>query len=136
MDVNEFLQYITGLPDYEGQIEHVQYLPSSEPAFADLKQPLHPSLESALREQGCQRFFSHQALAIDAALAGENVMVSTSSASGKTMCYNVPVLQSLLHDRSARALYLFPTKALAQDQLRSLRELASGTTGHRRICHL
>src|SRR4030042_2580145 len=59
MDINEFLQYITGLPDYEGQIEHVQYLPSSEPVFADLKQPLHPSLESALRAQGVQRFFSH-----------------------------------------------------------------------------
>jgi DEAD/DEAH box helicase domain-containing protein len=126
MDVNEFLQYITGLPDYEGQIEHVQYLPSAEPTFADLKQTLHPSLESALRAQGFQRFFSHQALAIDAALAGENVMVSTSSASGKTICYNVPVLQSLLHDRGIRALYLFPTKALAQDQLRSLGELGRG----------
>ena len=73
---------------------------------------------------------SHQAGAIDALRRGDNVMVATQSASGKSLCYNVPVLESLLQDSACRALYLFPTKALAQDQLRSFAEL-SGSFGVR-----
>ena len=68
--------------------------------------------------------YSHQAQAVNAAGHRRNVMVSTPSASGKTLCYNLPVLQAMLEEKDSRALYLFPTKALAQDQLRSLRELA------------
>jgi DEAD/DEAH box helicase domain-containing protein len=62
---------------------------------------------------------------VDKALQGKNVMVATFSASGKTLCYNLPVLQAILTEKSSRALYLFPTKALAQDQLRGLTELVS-----------
>ena len=69
--------------------------------------------------------YSHQATAVDAARSGKNVMVVTPAASGKTLCYNLPVLQTILTEKGSRALYLFPTKALAQDQLRSLTELVS-----------
>ncbi len=68
--------------------------------------------------------YTHQAEAVNAARRGDNVMVATSSASGKTLCYNVPVLEAMLTESGSRALYLFPTKALAQDQLRGLQELA------------
>jgi DEAD/DEAH box helicase domain-containing protein len=76
-----------------------------------------------LRAQGIERLFTHQAAAVNAALAGRHVVVVTSTASGKTLCYNLPALQAILEQPVARALYLYPTKALAQDQLRALREL-------------
>ncbi len=86
---------------------------------------LHPGLREALARRGIERPFIHQARAIRAALDGRNVVVVTPTASGKTLCYNVPVLDTILKDRTARALYLFPTKALAQDQLDELHGLIS-----------
>ena len=75
------------------------------------------------RRGGTAPLFTHQAAAVEAALDGENVVVVTGTASGKTLCYNLPVLQAALADPEARALYLFPTKALAQDQASALAEL-------------
>ena len=80
--------------------------------------------EQALRARGIDQLYTHQAEAIAHALGGRNVVVVTPTASGKTLCYNAPVLQSILQDPSTRALYLFPTKALAQDQLAELHQLA------------
>lgn len=84
---------------------------------------LDPRLVATLQRRGFEQPFTHQASAIEKALAGENVVVVTPTASGKTICYNVPVLDSILRDPSTRALYLFPTKALAQDQLDELHGL-------------
>lgn len=84
---------------------------------------LDPRLIATLQRRGFEQPFTHQASAIEKALAGENVVVVTPTASGKTLCYNVPVLDSILRDPSTRALYLFPTKALAQDQLDELHGL-------------
>jgi DEAD/DEAH box helicase domain-containing protein len=80
-------------------------------------------LVRALNDRGISRPYTHQASAIEASLAGKDVTVVTSTASGKTLCYNAPVLQSILQDHSSRALYLFPTKALSQDQYAELHEL-------------
>ena len=88
--------------------------------FMPLPERLHPTLRQALHGRGIDHLYSHQAEAVDLALDGANVAVVTPTASGKTLCYNLPVLQSLLDDPNARALYLFPTKALAQDQLAEL----------------
>ncbi len=82
-----------------------------------------PRLAEALTARGIGKLYSHQAEALSAALAHENVAVVTPTASGKTLCYNLPVLQTLIEDPDARALYLFPTKALAQDQLDELHGL-------------
>ncbi len=82
-------------------------------------------LVEALARRGISRLYSHQAQAVEAALAGENVAVVTPTASGKTFCYNLPVLHTVLGDGEARALYLFPTKALAQDQLDELHGLVT-----------
>ncbi len=84
---------------------------------------LDDELARLLRQQGTWPLYTHQALAFEAALRGENVVVVTGTASGKTLCYNLPVLQILRTDPGAAALYLFPTKALAQDQLAVLSEL-------------
>ncbi len=85
---------------------------------------LHPALADALRVGGIDALYTHQAQAWTHAQQGENPVVVTGTASGKTLCYNLPVLDHLLRESDARALYLFPTKALAQDQLDALNTLA------------
>jgi DEAD/DEAH box helicase domain-containing protein len=119
-----FIHHLTSLPDYEQQIVYTQHIPAQEARLGKLDKPLHPKIQSRLAALGIEDLYTHQAIAVNNALAGKNVIVSTASASGKTMCYNLPVLESMLADRTGRALYLFPTKALAQDQLRKLIELA------------
>src|SRR5690606_10765579 len=81
---------------------------------------LSPPIEKALRSMGIEALYSHQAEAVEAARRGENVVVVTGTASGKSLCYNIPVLEGLAEQEEAAALYLFPTKALTQDQLRGL----------------
>jgi DEAD/DEAH box helicase domain-containing protein len=94
------------------------------PRHAPWPDNLDPGLVSALRSRGVEALYTHQAAAIAAARAGRNVCVVTPTASGKTLCYNLPVLDAVARDPTARALYLFPTKALAADQLHELRGLA------------
>lgn len=106
-----------------GAIVHSRYHEAQAPTFADLRTPLHPALMEALRRRGIEKLFAHQVEAVDAAAEGEHVAIVTATASGKTLCYNLPVLNSILEDRRTRALYLFPTKALGHDQLRKLEEL-------------
>ena len=79
---------------------------------------------ATLSHRGIDRLYTHQAQALSAVLQGQNVVVVTPTASGKTLCYNLPVVQTILDAPEARALYLFPTKALAQDQMAELHELA------------
>jgi len=124
MYVDAFLHHLLASPDYKQQIAHIQLIPSHEAAFGELDKPLHPALQARLESLGISSLYTHQTEAINAARCGKNVMVATASASGKTLCYNLAVLEAILKDPSSRALYLFPTKALAQDQLRSLNELA------------
>jgi len=104
-------------------ITHWQRLPARPPQYAGYPACIDEHLVEALRQRGIEHLFTHQAAAVEAALRGENVVVVTPTASGKTLCYNLPVLNTLLADPMARALYLFPTKALAQDQLAELREI-------------
>ena len=100
----------------------VHTVPACEAEFAPWPQLLHPRLVEAVRSRGFEQLYVHQAEAIEHALARRNVVVVTPTASGKTFCYNLPVLDTLLRDPDARALYLFPTKALAQDQLAELQD--------------
>ncbi|KAJ3194976.1 hypothetical protein HK101_001429 [Irineochytrium annulatum] len=95
-------------------------LPPREPSFSNLNHPLSPKLIQALNAAGVQRLYSHQADAINAIDEGHNVVISTSTSSGKSLIYQVPVLKALEHDPNTRAMFIFPTKALAQDQRRSL----------------
>jgi DEAD/DEAH box helicase domain-containing protein len=91
--------------------------------YAPFPDTLDDRLKQALTSRGVPQLYTHQAEAIDHAMAGRNVVVITPTASGKTLCYNTPILHSILQDPSSRALYLFPTKALAQDQLAELQAM-------------
>src|SRR5206468_5091541 len=97
--------------------------PPQEARHADFPDDLDPRLRDVLRRRGVERPYTHQREAHDAARAGRHAVVVTPTASGKTLCYNLPVLDAILKDPNARALYLFPTKALAQDQQAELHRL-------------
>jgi len=123
MDTSAFLHHLITQPKYSGQITHIEHIPPREANCAELDKPLTSDLQDCLNEHGLLPLYTHQAEAVNNAQQGKNVIVATSSASGKTLCYNIPVLEAILTEKVSRALYLFPTKALAQDQLRGLREL-------------
>ncbi|MGO9837594.1 MAG: DEAD/DEAH box helicase [Polyangiaceae bacterium] len=106
-------------------------MPSTRGVYRDIPASVHPGIAGALEARGAGRLYAHQARAISSALDGRHVVVSTPTASGKSLCFHVPVLQALSEDVNARALYLYPTKALSRDQEAGLRELmrASGLPG-------
>ena len=101
----------------DGHVTAIRRLEPIDAQFAPFPDALDERLKGALATRGVSQLYTHQAEAIQHALAGRNAVVITPTASGKTLCYNAPVLHSILQDPSSRALYLFPTKALAQDQL-------------------
>jgi len=103
----------------------VRRLPAAEAAYAPFPAGLDPRLRAAFEARGVQQLYTHQAEAFDLVAQGKQVVVTTPTASGKTLCYNLPVLDRILKNPATRALYLFPTKALAQDQMAELHELVS-----------
>jgi len=107
----------------DGHVTAVRRLEPVAAQLAPFPAGLDGRLTTALAARGISQVYTHQAEAIEHALAGRNAVVITPTASGKTLCYNAPVLHSILQDPSSRALYLFPTKALAQDQLAELQSL-------------
>jgi DEAD/DEAH box helicase domain-containing protein len=105
-------------------ITATRHFPARDAVYAAFPSTMDARIVEALRARGIEQLYSHQARAWDLVQAGRHVVVVTPTASGKTLCYNLPVLQALVHQPDARALYLFPTKALAQDQLAELEQLA------------
>lgn len=120
MQVDDFLQHITSSRHYDDQIVRLERLPAREAQYRELSEPLSAVVQEMLGQRGIEQLYTHQVEAIEAVHRGESVAVVTSTASGKTLCYNIPVVERLLADPQSRAIYLFPTKALAQDQLRGL----------------
>ncbi|HEY1162508.1 MAG TPA: DEAD/DEAH box helicase [Candidatus Dormibacteraeota bacterium] len=112
--------------NFQGDVTLDHVIPASDARFAPLPDDLRPELARALAARGIERLYSHQADAYNAVRRGRHLVVVTPTASGKTLCYNLPVLQRLLQQPERRALYLFPTKALAQDQLAELSALKHG----------
>ena len=102
------------------ELAHVELVPAREARFAPLPEELHPRVRASLAGQGIESLYGHQAEAWEAAARGEHFVVTTGTASGKTLAFNLPVLDALAREPKQRALYLYPTKALAQDQLRAL----------------
>ncbi|MGD8805815.1 MAG: DEAD/DEAH box helicase, partial [Chloroflexota bacterium] len=103
--------------DFMAQVIAWERIPARPAISEPLPGYMSAHLVRALQSREIQQLYRHQALAINAAAAGDNVVVSTATASGKSLCYTIPVLERLLVEPAARALYLFPTKALAHDQL-------------------
>jgi DEAD/DEAH box helicase domain-containing protein len=112
--------------DFQGEITLDHVFPEASATFSPLPMDLRPELVAALARRGVERLYSHQAEAYAAVRRGRHLVVVTPTASGKTLCYNLPVLQRLLENPEKRALYLYPTKALAQDQLAELSALKHG----------
>lgn len=125
MKVDQFLTHLRSSNFYGGQIAHAEKLPERGARFRTLEPPPHERVRKILEREKIQRLYTHQAAAIEATRHGKNVVVVTGTASGKTLCYNIPVLERILENADATALYLYPTKALAQDQLRTLHRYQS-----------
>jgi len=123
MDTTAFINYLQSLENYNGQIAYVEHIRPRGAKYGVLDKPLSVNLQGCLDKNGMNSLYTHQADAINLTRQNKNVMVATSSASGKSLCYNIPVIEALLTETRSRALYLFPIKALAQDQLRVLKEL-------------
>jgi DEAD/DEAH box helicase domain-containing protein len=110
--------------DVHGEIlTSVRHYPAREAQWAEFPAWTHEDLRTAYAGKGIRRLYSHQAEAAEAVHCGKNVVIVTPTASGKTLCYNLPILNAILESSENRALYLFPTKALAQDQLAELHDL-------------
>jgi DEAD/DEAH box helicase domain-containing protein len=114
----------------DGWVTAVRRMPARQAEYAQFPDDFDTVVRDILRDRGIEQLYTHQATAIFYALAGRNVVITTPTASGKTLCYNAPVLSAILRDASTRALYLFPTKALAQDQLAELHELSDQVYRH------
>ncbi|KAL6629705.1 hypothetical protein ACP70R_029470 [Stipagrostis hirtigluma subsp. patula] len=130
LDAAQMVEHLKQGLGKHGQIAHVREIPGREASFSQLPRHLSPAMRDALRGIGVSRLYSHQAQAIASAVSGHHVVVSTATSSGKSLCYNVPVLESISQPPVATspapapcALYVFPTKALAQDQLKALLEM-------------
>jgi DEAD/DEAH box helicase domain-containing protein len=120
--ITRFQEWMT---DPESPIRAIRHQPAKEGVFVEFPEALAGELKQSLASRGIQRLYSHQAASFEHAAAGRNVVVVTPTASGKTLCYNLPVLNRLIADSGARAMYLFPTKALAEDQLAALNEFGT-----------
>jgi DEAD/DEAH box helicase domain-containing protein len=125
MSLLSLLSHWKAEPTIFGNVSAWRTLPSSQAQYVPIPSDLHPEITQVLVSSGIQSLYSHQAEAWEIVRSGKNPVIVTGTASGKTLCYNLPVLDRLLNDPEARALYLFPTKALSQDQLDNLKELRS-----------
>jgi DEAD/DEAH box helicase domain-containing protein len=113
-------------PSFMNNITRWEVVPATKGLFLDFPDYLEPQLCEALKRRGIKKLYSHQAAAIAAIEQGNHTVVVTPTASGKTLCYNLPVVSAMINEPTSRALYLFPTKALSQDQVAELRELTAG----------
>ncbi|MGA2480222.1 MAG: DEAD/DEAH box helicase [Spirochaetia bacterium] len=113
-------------PEFSERVTHWEVVPARDGIYADIPGEVDPRIRSALKTRGIGRIYSHQLATWNAVRTGGSVVLVSPTASGKTLAYNLPVLQTLLEDRDARALYLFPTKALSQDQQSELNEVVLG----------
>ncbi|HUK30231.1 MAG TPA: DEAD/DEAH box helicase [Candidatus Acidoferrum sp.] len=122
--VHEIIDMLASRDTSSEVITAVRQIPARDAQFAPTPAWLRPDLTAAYAAKGIAQFYSHQAAAAEAVHDGRNVVIVTPTASGKTVCYNLPVLNAVLENKDTRALYLFPTKALAQDQLAELHDLS------------
>ncbi|MFO7768540.1 MAG: DEAD/DEAH box helicase [bacterium] len=122
-DVEGFLSALFRRGWARESITDIREIEARPARHAGWPESVRPDLREVFKERGIERPYIHQAAVWEHVLSGEDVVVVTPTASGKTLCYNVPILQAILEDDAARALYLFPTKALSQDQVNELQEV-------------
>ena len=122
MNVAQIIDWLKADKAFNDNLTVWHTIPTQPARYAGFPPDLNPKLIEALQKRGIHDLYTHQREAVDAILAGKNVCVVTPTASGKTLCYNLPVLNRLMENPQARALYLFPTKALSQDQVNELQD--------------
>ena len=120
MTISEYIEKLKNNPAFMKNVTAWRVMPERRAEYGNYPENLDTRVIDVLRRKGIERPYIHQSQAIEAAIARRDFVVVTPTASGKTLCYNVPVLDSILKDESARALYLFPTKALSSDQVAEL----------------
>ncbi|MCX7924065.1 MAG: DEAD/DEAH box helicase [Clostridia bacterium] len=123
MNLEQMLDYFKASDRVAKNITKWIELPAREASYAEFPRCVDSRIIEALKRRGVHKLYSHQASAVEEVDKGNNIVVVTPTASGKTMCYNVPVLNAILKDEESRAIFLFPTKALSQDQTAELHEL-------------
>jgi DEAD/DEAH box helicase domain-containing protein len=126
MKIEALLERLQQLSWYRGQIEIIKEIVGQEPCYAELKEPLPSALQRYLERRGIQ-LYTHQARAIELLREGKHVILTTPTASGKTLAFNLPVYEKLSQTETGTALYLYPLKALANDQLTNLQQLETAT---------
>lgn len=104
----------------KGNIIYKKTIPARSPEYAEFPKSLHPDIQDFLSGQNIKSLYTHQAEAFSHAMAGENIVITTPTASGKSLCFYLPVVQEILKDPVTRAIFIYPTKALAADQYRAL----------------
>ena len=129
MNAEAFLEHYSSTRRYRGQVAEVVELPERPARFGELSEPLAEPVAAALAGSGIEQLYVHQVQAIEHLRAGRSVVIVTGTASGKTLCYNIPVVETILADPLATALFIYPTKALAQDQLRGLERFSGKSRG-------
>ena len=110
---------------FQDCISHWEVIPSRNAIYSEFPGSINPRIKSVLQKRGINKLYSHQATAIENIHSNKNVVIVTPTASGKTLCYNLPVVNAILEKPETRALYLFPTKALSQDQVAELHQLVT-----------
>ncbi len=134
MDTKQFIQRLTSQRYFASQINHVEEIPAQPARYGEVHGGLAEPVQKTLNKQGIDELFTHQADAINAVRDGNNVTVVTGTASGKTLCYNIPVVEELHQNSLSTMLYMYPTKALAQDQLRALGQFNESVEGFDFMC--
>ncbi|WP_043933639.1 DEAD/DEAH box helicase [Bacillus sp. EB01] len=122
-NLQEMLEKLKLDEQFKNNIVHWHTIDEKPARTESMPEQLNPLLKKALEHRGVSELYTHQKTAFETAMSGQSITAVTPTASGKTLCYNLPVLQTILNDSSSRALYMFPTKALAQDQKSEINEL-------------
>jgi DEAD/DEAH box helicase domain-containing protein len=125
MNLEQLIDYLSHDEEFRKHITKWLVLEDKPPVYTDFPDKLNPQLRKALEEKGIERLYLHQNVAFEQISKGNDVVVVTPTASGKTLSYNLPVFQELLEKPESRAIYLFPTKALSQDQVKEAQDLVS-----------
>ena len=128
-NLSEILQKLKQDRRFIASVTDWRVLPPAPAVAVEYPDDIAPALKSVLHQMGISKLYSHQEEAYRRVRSGENVVIVTPTASGKTLCYNLPVIQTILENPEARALYFFPTKALSQDQVAELHEIITLQVG-------
>ncbi len=134
MNLAQLIEYLNAKEEFIRNVTSWKTLPPNPAKMTDYPAGLSDKIRTVLINKNIRQLYTHQASAFGAVRAGKNVVVVTPTASGKTLSYNLPILEELMTDHEIRSLYLFPTKALAQDQVHELHRLVE-LTGEKILCH-